>query len=90
MNRVLNEWNILTYLIFSLFFKAKMFLFKPSNGSRSQPVNFNFYPDRKILKAKSTITNVTMGLTQNEVILQSDNPILSNLIKNSTVVPPVL
>merc|ERR1711976_283946 len=31
--------------------KAQMFLFKPSNGSRSQPVNFNFYPDRKILKA---------------------------------------
>ena len=63
-----------------------MFLFKPSNSSTSQPVDFYFYPDRKNVQTKRT-KNVTSGLSQTTL-----NPTLKDLIQKSSPVqtPPVL
>ena len=67
-------------------YQAKMFLFKPSNSSTSQPVDFYFYPDRKNVQTKRT-KNVTSGLSQTTL-----NPTLKDLIQKSSPVqtPPVL
>ena len=59
-----------------------MFLFKPSNSSTSQPVDFYFYPDRNHVQTKRTKT-VTNGLSQTTL-----NPTLKDLIQKSS--SPVL
>ena len=63
-----------------------MFLFKPSNSSTSQPVDFYFYPDRKPVQTKRT-KNIPIGLSQTTL-----NPTLKDLIQKSSPVqlPPVL
>ena len=57
-----------------------MFLFKPSNSSTSQPVDFYFYPDRNHVQTKRTKT-VTNGLSQTTL-----NPTLKDLIQKSSPV----
>ena len=57
-----------------------MSLFKPSNGTMSQPVDFYFYPARKHIQA---IRIKDIGLTQNGLILKPNNPLLTNLIQKS-------